>query len=586
MRLPTPAVTLATLGLLFLTQAHADPIDDVITAEMKRREIPGLSLAIVDGGKIIKAQGYGVTEKGGKTPVTAATLFQAGSISKPVTAVGALHLVEAGTLSLDADVNSKLTSWKLPDNEFTKEKKVTVRGILSHTAGMSVHGFPGYASDAPKPTLVQVLNGESPANTAPIRVEAAPGSAWKYSGGGYTVLQQLMIDATGKPFAEIMRETVLAPAGMRDSSYEQPLPAGNASLAATAHTSNRLPVPARWHTYPERAAAGLWTTPSDLARFAIGIQQSLAGTANPILSVAMTREILTPVKTTGLGFFIDGAGTAQRFSHGGRNEGFDSFMGASMEGGRATIIMINVNDNSGMVNRILAAISETYHWAKTTPAAAASGIEADPTPFKADAAALQHYSGRYDMGNGNMSVFAPEAGHLVSIADGLPDEAYLPIAPRRFYSANRREELAFTEDDKGNITGLVRKSNGTERKAARIGPPVRTLADRADPAPARTETLKAAIQACAKGGQTMANSPLFAARTKTDFGDRLAQGCASATAMAFLHEEDVSARTLVRHSSNVSKMLWYRVKIAGRATFLLVSLDAGGLIADLDLVDE
>src|SRR5262249_16319368 len=156
-----------------------------------------LSLAIIQDGKIVKAKGYGVTEKGGKTPITTTTLFQAGSISKAVAAMGALHLVEQGKLMLDEDVNSRLTSWKVPENEFTKDKKVTLRGILSHSAGLTVHGFPGYAVDSPFPTLVQILDGEKPANTQAIRVDILPGSRWRYSGGGYTIMQQMILDVAG-----------------------------------------------------------------------------------------------------------------------------------------------------------------------------------------------------------------------------------------------------------------------------------------------------------------------------------------------------------------------------------------------------
>ncbi|HWB59392.1 MAG TPA: serine hydrolase domain-containing protein, partial [Chthoniobacteraceae bacterium] len=208
-------------------------MDDLIASLLGKREFSGLSLAIIDGGKIVKARGYGFTDKGGSKPVTPDTLFQAGSVSKSLAALGALHLVEAGKLSLDADVNTELRSWKLPDNEFTRDKKVTLRLILSHSAGITVHGFAGYAAGAPVPTLLEVLDGARPANSAPIRVDTVPGTAWRYSGGGYTVMQQMMIDASGKPFAEYMRDTVLAPLGMTASTFEQPLPEKMAALAAT-----------------------------------------------------------------------------------------------------------------------------------------------------------------------------------------------------------------------------------------------------------------------------------------------------------------------------------------------------------------
>ena len=187
---------------------------------------------------------------------------------------GALRLVEQGKLALDEDVNSRLVTWKVPENEFTKNKKVTLRGLLSHTAGLTVHGFPGYATDEPGPTLVQVLDGAKPANTRPIRVDILPGSKWRYSGGGYTVMQQLVVDVTGKPFPQFMHEAVLGPLDMKESTFEQPLPADKAKLTATGHHGKQKPVKGKWHIYPEMAAAGLWTTPSDLARFAIGVQEA------------------------------------------------------------------------------------------------------------------------------------------------------------------------------------------------------------------------------------------------------------------------------------------------------------------------
>jgi len=571
----------ATISFLLIANAHADTVDDVITAEMKRRNIPGLSLAIIDGGKIVKTRGYGVTEKGGKVAVTASTLFQAASISKPVTAVGALHLVEQGKLTLDADVNTKLTSWKVPDNAFTQDKKVTVRGILSHTAGLSVSGFPGYTSSAPKPTLLQVLNGEAPANTAPVRVETIPGSVWNYSGGGYTVLQQLIVDVTGQPFPDFMRDTVLTPSGMNDSAYAQPLPVNKIPLAATGHYSNRDAVVGRAHTYPEMAAAGLWTTPSDLARFVIGVQQSLAGTSNPIISAAMTREMLTAQKNTGLGFFLDGTGKRQKFSHSGRNEGFDTFMSATAETGRGAIIMINTNDNSKMLTRMMMSIAKSYKWLEAVTDAAN-----DPKPIKASAVALMRFSGRYELGNGATLALSQEKGQLWKMTDGLPDEVYVPIAPTRFYSPSSREQLAFTADDTGFASSVVLKSEGEAQNAVRIGPLMHALTKRADPAPARTEKLKAAIQACAQGGDKMTSSTLFAAGIKSALGTQPVPQCAGTKALVFLHEQDVSERAIQRHGSKVSKILSYRLKVFDRPTFLLVCLDADGLIADFSLVDD
>lgn len=262
------------VGLSFLLGAawaiHADQVEEVVSTEMQKHHIKGLSLAIIDKGEIATAKGYGSTDQSGKVAVTPATLFQAGSVSKPVAALGALHLVEQDKLSLDEDVNIRLKTWRVPENEFTKVEKVTLRRILSHSAGLTVHGFPGYAVDKRLPTLVQILDGSKPANTAAIRVDVIPGSRWRYSGGGYTVMQQMLIDVTGKAFPQFMKEAVLDPLNLEESTYEQPLPDRLVSKAATGYYPNGKKVDGRFHIYPEMAAAGLWTTASDLARLAIG----------------------------------------------------------------------------------------------------------------------------------------------------------------------------------------------------------------------------------------------------------------------------------------------------------------------------
>src|ERR1700744_100481 len=266
-----------------------------LLTRMQQLHVQGVSIAVVHHGVIEWARGYGIATPDNK-PVTPETIFQAGSISKPVASMGALRLVQEGKLSLDADVNTKLTSWKVPASDAVPGAVVTLRELMTHTAGMTVHGFPGYAAGAPVPTLVQVLNGEKPANTPAVRIDTPPGTIWRYSGGGITIMQQLMIDVTHEPFPKLMHDTVLAPIGMTHSTYEQPLPAALLPTAATPYDGQDKLVPGGAHTYPEMAAAGLWTTPSDLARFIIENQQSLQGKANHVLSQAMTKEMMTPGK--------------------------------------------------------------------------------------------------------------------------------------------------------------------------------------------------------------------------------------------------------------------------------------------------
>ncbi|MEG0040391.1 MAG: serine hydrolase domain-containing protein [Massilia sp.] len=324
--------------------------------EMKRLNVPGVSVAVIKDGKVAWTRGYGVAWTGGPA-VTPQTLFQAASLSKPVSAMAALRMVEQGKLALDAGIDQALTSWTLPKGDGTP----SLRQLLSHTGGMSVSGFPGYAAGKTVPTLQQVLDGAGPANTKAIRVSAAPGSAFRYSGGGYTVVQQAMIDRAGQPFDAILRELVLAPLGMTASTYAQPLPPALAPNAARPHDENGKPFPGGAYTYPEQAAAGLWTTPHDLARFAIAIQQGAAGATSGVLTPAMTRTMLQPVKNDyALGLQIQEQGMG--FSHGGSNQGFKAVFYAAVADGSGAVILTNGDNGIDVAAGLMRAIAYEYQW--------------------------------------------------------------------------------------------------------------------------------------------------------------------------------------------------------------------------------
>jgi CubicO group peptidase (beta-lactamase class C family) len=323
---------------------------------MARLNVPGVSVAVIKGGKVAWSRGYGVAWVGGPA-ITPRTLFQAASVSKPVTTMAALRMVEQGQLDLDADINTSLTSWKLPEGK----GKPSARQLLSHTGGMTVSGFPGYAAGKPVPTLVEVLDGAGTANTKAIRVDAVPGSAFRYSGGGYTVLQQAMIDRSGKPFDALLRQSVLTPLGMRDSSFSQPLPAALQAQAARPHLHDGKPYPGGAYTYPELAAAGLWTTPEDLAKFVIAVQQGAAGSDKGVISAAMTRTMLTPVMGDyGLGLQIRDGGKA--FEHSGSNMGFKAGMVGSLDSGDGAVILTNGDQGGELVSGLLRAIAHEYKW--------------------------------------------------------------------------------------------------------------------------------------------------------------------------------------------------------------------------------
>jgi CubicO group peptidase (beta-lactamase class C family) len=327
-------------------------------------QAPGVSIAVINDQAIEWAQGYGVLQAGNATLVTPQTLFQAASISKPVAAMAALHLVQSGQLDLDSDVNQVLRSWKVPENEHTRASPVTLRGLLAHSAGLTVSGFMGYAAGEDVPTLRQVLDGEGPANSDPIRVDVVPGSQFRYSGGGYTVMQQLLVDVTGQPFPQLMQEIVLDEIGMRHSTFEQPLPQAYTAQAASGHRPCAKPMVGQWHTYPEMAAAGLWTTPSDLARFAIELLRSRVGQSNQVLSADMARLMLTlqVADFYGLGLELKDLNGSTRFSHPGWNEGYRGFMFAYTGSGQGAVVMTNVDDGQDLALEIVRGIARVYDW--------------------------------------------------------------------------------------------------------------------------------------------------------------------------------------------------------------------------------
>jgi len=343
------------------------PLQITLRQAMDLLHDPGLSITVVDQYQILWARGYGVTGPGSASPVTSNTLFQAASISKTFTAVGALWLVERGKLNLDQDVNTELTTWHLPENNFTTVQKVTLRRLMSHNAGINVGGFNGYPIGAPLPSLAQILNGEPPANSPPIRVDTVPGTLCRYSGGGVTIERALIDDATHEPFADFLNRTVLRPSGMTDSTFAQPLPASLIPRAATGTRADGTPIPGKFYVYPELAPDGLWSTPTDLARFAIEIALSKHGKANHILSKTMTREMLTKQAsgddgTYGLGFGVGDSPNPDLFIHNGANQGFQSKLLMLADSGQGIALMGNSDNFHILAPYIVETIARSYGW--------------------------------------------------------------------------------------------------------------------------------------------------------------------------------------------------------------------------------
>jgi CubicO group peptidase (beta-lactamase class C family) len=326
---------------------------------LAQHKVPGASLAIIHDGTLVATYCYGVAQ--GQRPVRTTTRFQAASISKTINALAILRLAALSRLDLDDPVNKHLVTWKLPDNVFTETRAVTLRMLLSHSGGTTVTVFEGYMPGRPLPGLVQILDGRPPATNDPVRVAWPPGHAFRYSGGGITVLQQLVADVTRDSYPAAIARLVLGPLGMTHSNYvQQPDALGRAQLAL-AHDDDGEPHSVGFRIHPELAAAGLWTTPGDLARAVLAIIRSWHGVAGAFLPQSLAQAMLTPVvEDAGLGVFFAGNSL---FTHVGANIGYRALFIADAAAERATIMMTNGDNGDPVCAEINRRVAEDLRWA-------------------------------------------------------------------------------------------------------------------------------------------------------------------------------------------------------------------------------
>jgi len=446
-------------GLLPAVLVKGDPSWS-IEERMKHYKVPGLSVAVINNHKIDWARSYGVTDIEIGEPVTTETLFQAGSISKPVAAMVALKKVEQGKLTLDENINNKLTSWKLPDNEFTAKKKVTLANLLSHTGGLTVHGFPGYAINEKIPTLQQVLDGAEPANTAPVRVDMEPGTKFRYSGGGTTIAQLAIMDIEKKPFPQIASDTVLKPLNMTNSTYSQPLPNDWRKKAASGHRPDGKLVEGKIHIYPEMQAAGLWTTPTDLAKFAIEVQLSVAGRSNKVLSKEMTEKMVTPfMEEVGLGFFVEKHGKALYFGHGGADEGFRAELLVNKDKGYGAVVMAN-SDNGQILREVLRGVAREYGWDEFLPAA--------HEIVTIDSTKLDEYVGRFQVNPDRVLTVTKVDSRLYAEPTEAPRVELLPLSEISFIRRDQNIQYTFVKNTAGRVDSIQIRFPGGASQAMRI----------------------------------------------------------------------------------------------------------------------
>lgn len=437
-----------------------------LAEQLAKYDTPGVSIAVINEFEIEWARGFGLCEAGKPVAATPTTLFQAGSISKPIFALAVMVLVQEGRLDLDEDVNTYLKSWRVPDNDGW-QPRLTLRQLLSHSAGLTVHGFPGYPQSDLIPTAPQILDGEPPANTDKIEVNILPGLQFRYSGGGTTIAQQVLVDLLDEPFPEIMHRLVLEPLGMTNSTYDQALPNGQAVNVATAHPYNGIPLVGKYHRYPEMAAAGLWTTATDLARAGVELLQVLHNHKKPALLTKETIEAMLRPQLAhqqigvndfvGLSFFCDGEGDTFHFGHGGSDMGFISSLRLYKESGQGAVVMIN-SYGFQLLDEIRRAIAEEYRWPD------ASSPEKTPLELTN----LHEYTGLYRSEDGTeFRVSQMKNGLTLQYGQQLPLPIF-PSSPVDFYTKVVNLEISFAKDDQSSVISLTIKQAGNQITASRL----------------------------------------------------------------------------------------------------------------------
>jgi CubicO group peptidase (beta-lactamase class C family) len=455
---PAAAIREVETGLSPAVQVKGQaPARRTIYERMAADHVPGVSLAVIDHGQVVSMKAYGVVTAGGTSAVTPGTRFQAASISKTLAAATALSLVVEGKADLDAPVNSELKGWTVPPSDLAPGYAPSLRALLSHSGGISVHGFAGYAVGTPIPTLIQVLEGAKPANSAPILIDHKPG-VWQYSGGGTTIVQKLIEDVTGRPFPEAVKARVIGPVGMSLSTYAIPDQADQSF--ATAHKSDGRPIPGRWHIYPEQAAAGLWTTPGDLARWALAVARAAKGDPGGGVDPRVAKLLLEPQPgldtgsgAMGIGFFLNPKGAPASFGHGGANEGFRSQLIYYPETGQGVAIMTNSDTGGALQEEIQRTLASVYGWPV--------GATREVTPVQGDPAVMRALAGAYALQSLRNAIVLTlsEGGLRAAYWDGqteplvaIAPDSFIGLETGRTFSAAPGGGLLMQSDGMGKIT--------------------------------------------------------------------------------------------------------------------------------------
>lgn len=437
-----------------------------ILDRMAYYKVKGLSVAVVNNYKVVWAKGYGWADESEKRPVTAQTLFEPGSISKSLNAVGVLKLVQEGKLDLDTDINVYLKSWKFPYDTTSHGKKITLRHLLSHSAGLTVHGFPGYDRKAKLPTLPQVLDGKKPANTPAVRSAFEPGLRFQYSGGGTTISQLLLQDVTQQPYDKFIYENVLKPIGMENSTYSQPPPEDKWKLCATGYYENGTPVNNKFHVYPEQAAAGLWMTPGDLCNYIIETQLAYEGKSSKVLNQEMTKLRLTPYldPSSALGVFIEERFPnpaiqpqekegVKYFQHNAGNEGFSGAYYGSLDGkGNGVAVFLN-NTRSPLLYEVINSVARVYNWKNFSQQPVKRTFVTVPDDI------MKNYLGVYSAVPDRFTLLLKRDDGYYQYADGDYHKMFF-TSETDYFVREIDNEKHFLKDSTGKVIGYYRSVNG------------------------------------------------------------------------------------------------------------------------------
>lgn len=433
-----------------------DARPSTIAEKMAKNKVKGLSIAVIHEYKIAWAKGYGWADEAEKRPMTTETLFEPGSISKTLNALGILKLAQEKKLDLYTDINTYLKSWKFPYDSLSKGKKITLANLLSHTGGLSTHGFPGHNIKGDVPTVIEVLDGKSPAVTPAVRSLFEPDLKYQYSGGGTTIAQMILTDLTQQDYATWMYENVLKPIGMVNSTYAQPPAKNKRQLCATAYLSDGSPLLGKFHVYPEQAAAGLWMTPSDLCNYIIDIQLAHQGKPSKVLSPEMVKLHLTPYhnESAAMGTFINDLNGAKYFEHGAGNDGFRGQFYGSLEGGYGVAIFVN-SDNGEIMYDVIQSVAKAYNW---------KNFYREPQKRKTEKSievydpVLKNYEGIY-VYDDTWAAIGKRDNEYHFYANRIPVKMHF-TSPTRFYNEEFSAVKEMLKDDKGNILGYTRTVDG------------------------------------------------------------------------------------------------------------------------------